>query len=167
MPEPVKTPAVSAGLCVLAVMFWALGLALLTDLASSDAAGNGYAQAYAAIDLFILWVLLAIITIIAAVKGDMAAPAVLAAVFLVPASGVTAFVVLELLSTPPLPPFLWPVVIPALVPPLVMAFCLWALSPSLRAVIPARLAGGVVWGATLLLCLSVFAFQHVRQRAID
>jgi len=171
MPEPVKTtsaaPAVSAGLCVLAGIFWAFGLALLSDLVSSDAAGNAYTQAYAAIDLFIVWGLLAIIVIIAAVKGDMATPAVLAAAVLVPASGVTAFVVLELLSTPLLPPFLWPIVIPALIPPLVMAFCLWSLFPSLRAAIPARLAGGAVWGATLLLCLSIFGFQHVRQHAID
>ena len=171
MPEPVKTtsaaPAVCAGLCALVLMFWALGLALLTDLASSDAAGNGYAQAYAAIDLFIVWGLLAIIAIIAGVNGDMGVPSVLAATVLTPASGVTAFAVLELLSTPHLPPFLWPIVIPALVPPLVMAFCLWALFPSLHAAIPARLAGGVVWGATMLLCLSVFAFQHVRQHAID
>ncbi len=171
MPEPVKTtsaaPAVGAGLCVLALMFWAFGLALLSDLASSDAAGNAFTQAYTAIDLFIVWGLLAIIAIIAAVRGHMAAQAVLAAALLIPSSGVTAFVVLELLSTPHLPPFLWPIVIPALVPPLVMAFCLWALFPSMRAAIPARLAGGVVWGATLLLCLSVFGFQHVRQHAID
>ncbi|HZL39203.1 MAG TPA: hypothetical protein VFC45_02865 [Pseudolabrys sp.] len=97
----------------------------------------------------------------------MAAQAVVAATVLIPVCGVTAFVVLELLSTPRLPPFLWPIVIPALIPPLVMAFCLWALFPSLRAAIPARLADVVVWGATLLLCLSVFDFQHVRQRAID
>jgi hypothetical protein len=39
MPEHVKTtsaaPAVCAGLGALALMFWALGLALLTDLAST------------------------------------------------------------------------------------------------------------------------------------
>lgn len=171
MPEPVKATsaasAVGAGLGALTLIFWALGLALLSDLASSDAAGNGYAQAYAAIDIFILWGLLAVIAIIAAVKGGMAPPAVLAAVVLIPGSGATAFAVLELLSTPQLPPFLWPIVIPALVPPLVIAFCLWALFPSLRAVIPARLAGGIVWGATLLLCLSVFAFQQMRQHAVD
>ncbi len=171
MPAPVKTtsaaPAVCAGLGALAFMFWALGLALLTDLASSDAAGNGYAQAYAAIDIFVVWGLLAIIAIIAGVNGDMGVPSVLAATVLIPASGVTAFAVLELLSTPRLPPFLWPIVIPALVPPLVMAFCLWALFPLLRTAISVRLAGGVVWGATLVLCLSVFGFQHVRQHAID
>jgi hypothetical protein len=53
------------------------------------------------------------------------------------------------------------------VPPLVLAFDIWVLFPSLRAKIPARVAGGFVWGATLLLCLSIFAFQHVRRNAVD
>ncbi len=170
MPEPVKTssaaPAIAAGLGALALLLWALALTTLSDLAGSDAAGNGYAQAYAAIELFILWALLALVTLIACVKGEVAWPAVITAAILIPASGVAAFVVLGLLSTPSLPPFLWPIVTPALVPPLVLAFDLWALFPSLRTAIPARLAGGVIWGVTLLLCLSVFAFQHVRDRAI-
>jgi hypothetical protein len=169
MPESAKTtsaaPAVAACLGVLALLFWVLALATLSDLASSDAAGNGYAQAYAAIELFILWGLLALVTLIAGVNGQMAVLAMLAAAILIPVSGVVAFVVLGLLSKPALPPFLWPIVIPALVPPLVLAFDLWALFPSLRAAIPARLAGAV-WGVTLVLCLSIFAFQHVRERAI-
>jgi hypothetical protein len=148
-------------------MFWLLALATLSDLAGSDAAGNGYAQAYAAIELFLLWVLLAIITLIAGVRGQIAWPLAIAAAILVPVSGVASFVALELLSKPNLAPNLWPIVIPALVPLLTMAFDIWALFPSLRRIIPARWAGGVVWGAVLLLCLSIFAFQHVRQSAID
>ena len=170
MPESAKTtsaaPAIAACLGALALLFWVLALATLSGLASSDAAGNGYAQAYAAIELFILWSLLALVTFIAGVKGQMTVPAVLAAAILIPASGVVAFVVLGLLSKPALPPFLWPIVIPAVVPPLVLAFDLWALFPSLRAAVPARLAGGAVWSVTLLLCLSIFAFQQARERAI-
>src|SRR5579864_722945 len=149
MQDSAKTssaaPAIAACFGVLALLFWVLALATLSDLAGSDAAGNGYAQAYAAIELFILWSLLALVTLIACVKGEVAWPAAFAAVILIPSSGVVAFVVLGLLSTPSLPPFLWPIVIPALVPPLVLAFDLWALFPSLRAAIPARLAGAV-WG---------------------
>jgi len=76
MPESVKAaPAaigVSIGLGVLALLFWALVLATLADLAGSDAAGNAHAQAYAAIEIFILWGLLAVIAIIAGVKSAMA-----------------------------------------------------------------------------------------------
>ena len=72
MPEPAKAaPAaigVSIGLGVLALLFYALTLATLSDLAGSDAAGNGYAQAYAAIEIIIVWSLLAVIAIIAGVK---------------------------------------------------------------------------------------------------
>ncbi len=109
--------------------------------------------------------MLAVIAIIAGVKGVMAWPAALAAAILIPASGFVTFEALELLSRPRLPPFLWPLVIPALVPPLIFAFCIWALFPSLRAAIPARLAGGIVWGATLVLCLSIIPLQQTRDRA--
>jgi hypothetical protein len=171
MPDPAKAaPAaigVSIGLGVLALLLWVLALATLSDLAGSDAAGNGYAQAYAAIEIILLWGLLALITLIARVKGEMTWPAVLAAAILIPASGAVTFEVLGLLSRPHLPPFLWPLVIPALAPPLIYAFCIWALFPSLRAAIPARLAGGAIWGAVLLLCASVIPLEKVREHADD
>ena len=171
MPDPVKAvPAaigVSIGFGVLALLFWALSIATLAGLASSDPAGNAYAQAYGALEIIILWGLLAVITLIAGVKGEMTAPAVLAAVILVPASGLASFGALELLARPELSPFRWPLAIPALAPPLIFAFCLWALFPSLRGKIPARLAGGIIWGAMLLLCLSYFPLQHMRDHAVD
>jgi len=157
----------SAGLGVLALLFWALTLATLADLAGSDAAGNAYAQAYAAIEIFILWGLLAVIAIIAAVKGAMAWPAILAAAILIPASGVVTFEALELLSRPRLPPFLWPLIIPALAPLLIMSFSIWALFTSLRAKIPARLAAGIAWGGTLILCLAIVPLEKMREHAND
>jgi hypothetical protein len=170
MPESMKAssaaPVIGTVLCVVALFFYALSLATLPELASSDAAGNGYAQAYAAIELFLLWGLLAIVTLIAGISGEIAWPLAIAAALLIPASGITAFAVLGLLSKPHLEPFLWPIVIPALIPPLVVTFDIWALFPALRTTIPARLVGGAVWGAVLLLCLSIFEFQHVRQNAI-
>jgi hypothetical protein len=144
-----------------------LTLATLSDLAGSDAAGNGYAQAYAAIEIIIVWSLLAVIAIIAGVKGAIAWPAALVAAILIPTSGFVSFEVLELLSRPRLPPFLWPLIIPALVPPLVMAFCIWALFPSLRARIPESVAAGVIWGATLLLCVAIVPFDKMREHADD
>jgi hypothetical protein len=47
-------------------------------------AGNAHAQAFAAIEVIVLWLLLAVIAIIAGVKGVMPVPAVIAAVFLNP-----------------------------------------------------------------------------------
>ena len=83
MQDSAKTssaaPAIAACFGVLALLFWVLALATLPELASSDAAGNGYAQAYAAIELFILWGLLALVTLIACVKGEVAWPAAITA----------------------------------------------------------------------------------------
>jgi hypothetical protein len=104
---------------------------------------------------------------IAAVKGIMPRSAAIAALLLIPASGFAAMTALELLATPELSPRLWPIVIPGLVPPLVVAYCGWALIPALRAAVPAGLAAGVVWGTTLLVCAAVVPFVHSRRLATE
>ena len=171
MPDTAKaSPAavgVSSGLSLLALLFWALALALLCDLAGSDAAGRGYAQAYAAIAIVVLWALLAILAVIAWINGALPWPAALAALILIPTSGFVTMAALELLSRPNEPPFLWPIMIPALVPPLSVVFCFWALLPSMRAAVPAPYAAGFVWGATLVLCVAILPMQQVRERAVD
>jgi hypothetical protein len=155
----------SAGLSLLALLFYALQIATLADLAGSDPAGNAYAQAYGAIEIIFLWALLAVLVFIAFLKGEIAKPALAAAVILVPASCVVAFEALELLSRPHVSPFLWPLVIPALIPPLVVAYCFWALLPDMRARIPARIAGGIVWGAVLILCFAIVPLEQIRHAA--
>jgi hypothetical protein len=171
MPDDAKfsqgAVGLSAGLSLLALVFYALQVATLADLAGSDAAGNGYAQAYGAIEIIFLWGLLAVLTLIAGLKGAIPVPVVLAAVFLIPASGFVTLAALELLSRPYQSPFLWPLVIPALIPPLVVAYCLWALLPWMRVKIPARVAGGVIWGTILVLCFAILPLQKIREHADD
>jgi hypothetical protein len=171
MPDDVNgSPAaigVSIGLSILALLVWAFALALLADLAGSDPAGNAYAQAYAAIAVILVWLLLAIVAFIAWIKGAMPWPGALAALILIPLSGVVAMTVLGLLSAPDIAPFRWPIVIPALVPPLVIAFCIWALVPALRAAVPAPAAAGGIWGAILVLCIAVVPFMQMRDSAIQ
>lgn len=90
MPESGKASpgalAASLILGALALLSWAVALATLSDLAGSDAAGNGYAQAYAAIEIFLLWGLLALITLITGVKGAMAWTSIFAAAMLISVS---------------------------------------------------------------------------------
>ena len=155
----------AAGLSLLALLLYAITLATLADLASSDAAGNAYAQAYGAIEIILLWALLAVLMLIAVLKGEIPLPAVFAALVLVPASGVVAMEVLELLSRPYLPPFRWPLVLPALMPPLIVAYGFWALLPGMRAKFPARVAGGVIWGAVFILCFAIVPFGKIRHAA--
>ena len=169
MPESKKLSegaVVVAGiLSVLALLFYALQIATLPNLASSDAAGNGYAQAYGAIEIIFLWVLLGTLTLIAFFKGDMPQPAAVLAFLLVPASAIISFEVLALLSRPYQPPHLWPLIIPAAIPPLVVAYCFWALLPGLRARIPGRLAGIAVWGIVFVLCAAIVPFDKIRNAA--
>ena len=169
MPDakPVSPGAVAlaGGLSLLALLFYALQIVTLANLAGSDAAGNAYAQAYGAIEIIFLWSLLVILTFVAFLKGDIPKPALAAAIILVPASGFIVFEVLELLSRPYLTPFLWPIVIPALIPPLIVAYCFWALLPPMRAKIHPRVAGGVIWGAVLVLCFAIVPFDQTRHAA--
>ena len=54
-------------------------------------------------------------------------------------------------------PFAFPLLEPALVPPLFLALGFWELVPALRQRAPARLAYGLAWGGVLLLSLMVLA----------
>jgi hypothetical protein len=171
MPEGKKLSgaavSIAAALTILALLIYAAMIATLANLAGSDAAGNGYAQAYAAIEITLLWVALGAITLIAFLKGDMPLPAAVVAFLLVPASAVVSFEVLGLLSRPYQPPHLWPLIIPAAIPPLVIVYCFWALLPALRAAIPRLVAGGAVWGLVFLLCAAIVPFDKIRKAADD
>lgn len=171
MPEPEKTSygalGVASILGFLILPVWAASVATLANLAGSDAAGNALGQAYAAIEVIILWLLLFILAIVAAMKGTMPPPAKFAAFILIPVSGFVVMLALDLLSKPYIAPHLLPLVIPALVPPLIVAFCFWALMPPMHARVPARLAGGIVWGAVLAFCLSIWPMSEMRESALD
>ncbi len=132
-----------AGAIVLALaiaLVWILTIGTLSDLSGSDAMGNGLSRAFAAIGLVVLWVLLAVLLLIAAVKGVMPPAAVLAAFVLLPATAVAAFVAQNLLIDPRITPHLWPLVVPAAPAPIIVAFSLWALLPGLRRIVPATIA---------------------------
>ncbi len=171
MPEPEKTSygalGVASILGFLILPVWAASVATLANLAGSDAAGNALGQAYAAIEVIILWLLLFILAIVAAMKGTMPPPAKFAAFILIPVSGFVVMLALDLLSKLYIAPHLLPLVIPVLVPPLIVAFCFWALMPPMHARVPARLAGGIVWGAVLVLCLSIWPMSEMRESALD
>ena len=76
-------------------------------------------EAYAAIQIIALWSLLTIMTVIACLKGAASRAAKAAALIVVPGSGFVAMAAADLLTRAELSPFLWPIVIPAAVPPLV------------------------------------------------
>ena len=139
----------------------------LTSLDSSDAAGNAMAQGLTALVAIVVWALLAIVALLCWAKGRMPAWAGLAALLLVPGSGVAAFSALDLLGHSNLPPFGWPAFAIAAPPPLILAVCLWAITPPLRERLPANAVAFPLWGAVLALSLSVAPMQAMRDAALQ
>lgn len=169
MPIVEKVSPLTLGLCValsaLALIFYVGALSLLANLAGSDPAGNAYSQAYAAIALVALWVLLAIIVTIALAKGGAGWPVVTAAIVLIPASAIASMFAMGLLTNPNQPPYLWPIVIPASLPLLVLGFAFWTLLPGTRSILPAHIVVPTIWGAVFVLCLAVVPFNMMRDSA--
>ena len=87
-----------------ALLLWLQTVGLLSDLTSGDAAGKGMAQGFAAIGIILLWVVLSVLTIIAYATGIMPGWTAIAALVLIPASGIASGVALELLIRPSLTP---------------------------------------------------------------
>lgn len=164
-----KVSPVTLGLCValgiLALILYVGAVSLLSDMAGSDPAGNAYSQAYAAIALIALWVLLAIILTIALAKGAAGWPVVAAALILVPASAIVSLFAMGLLTNPNQTPYLWPIVIPAGLPLLVLGFAFWTLLPGMRSILPAHIVVPAIWGLVFVLCLAVIPFNMMRDSA--
>jgi hypothetical protein len=163
---PAGPPIGTVTVAVLVMFVWVVQLATLSDLSASDPAGNGMAQGFAAIEMIVLWLLLAVLVLIAAVKGSLPIAVVIAAVVAILLSGLAAMSALGLLSDPNTAPFLWPIVVSAVVPPLVVLFCLWAVIPVVRAAIPVAVAAGIVWGITLAVSASVWPMESIRTKVL-
>src|SRR3954451_21532755 len=136
------------GLGALVGVLWGLNLGTLGRLGKSDAAGNAIGEAYAAIQIIALWSLLTIITVLASIKGVAPKPAIVAALVIVPASGFIAMAAADLLARAHLSPHLWPLAIPAAIPPLVVTWCFLALHGRTRLT-------GMVLGALPVVVLAV------------
>jgi hypothetical protein len=167
MPTAKASSGAIAGGIVLGALIgllWTLNLATLASLGNSDAAGNAIGEAYAAIQIIALWSLLTILTVVACVKGAAPKAAKAAALVIVPASGFVAMAAADLLARAYLSPFLWPLVIPALVPPLVVIWCFLALSGRTRM---AGIALGALPVAVVAVCLLIQPLSLMRKAVND
>jgi hypothetical protein len=106
-------------------------------------------------------------TVIASVKGAAPRPALVAALVIVPGSGIVAMAAADLLTREHLSPFLWPVIIPALVPPLVVAFCFLSLSASMLRAVVVKIAAGALLAAMLAVCVSIQPLSQMRKTVDD
>jgi len=166
MPQAKASRAIAGAIVLSAVIapLWVLNLATLASLGNSDAAGNAIGEAYAAIQIIALWTLLTIITLIAGVKGTAPKPAIAAALVIVPASGFVVMSAAELLARAHLSPHLWPIVIPAAIPPLAVIWCFLALLGRTRM---AGIALGALPVAVVAVCLLIQPLSLMRKAVND
>ncbi len=148
-------------LLVLVILLWLPLVGNLATINNSDPAGNGLSKAYGVFMAIALWILMALLLVVAGVKGQMPMWAGVLAFLLAPASGAATLAAIELLSDRTFSR--WPILIPALVPPLIAAFAIWAYVPSIHAAIPANLAGAIVWGT--VLCLAISPWPSIAKRS--
>jgi hypothetical protein len=158
--------AIASGIVLGALigLLWTLNLATLASLGNSDAAGNAIGEAYAAIQIIALWSLLTVLAVVACLKGAAPTAAKAAALVIVPASGFAAMAAADLLARAYLSPFLWPLVIPAVVPPLVVIWCFLALRGRTRM---AGIALGVLPVAVVAVCLLIQPLSLMRKAVND
>jgi hypothetical protein len=156
MTESENAPVGTIVVGVFALLFWLFTVAILSDLGRSDAAGNAIGQAYAAISLIVLWVLLAILALIVVINSTMP----LAARVALPLLGLLAchasFNALSLLSHADDAPYRWPLIVPALAPPLIVLFCIGSMLRSVGTKIPARIFAIATLGPLLVVSLSIW-----------
>ena len=134
-------------LLVVAAVLYAGMMGSLGDAPNSDAMGRGLAVAFGAMFGAVLWLVLAVLLIIAGMKGRMPLWARIAAVFLLPLSGVAAAMAADAYANRDYSA-IW---VPALLPPLIALYALWARLPSLHARVSPVVASAVLGGAILFL----------------
>jgi len=151
------TPSVTAtsrpyGLFALIALACPLYVIMIVNALTTRAGGGEDAFGNAFEALFVttgLWILLAIMVIVAAVTGAMPRWAAVAAVVLIPLSGAAAFVAIDMCSRN-MPAA---VAFPALLPPILVGYAYWTRSKPLHDRLPPQQASLLAWGAVLALSL--------------
>lgn len=123
---------------------------MIANALTTRAGGGEDAMANAFEALFVtagLWILLAVMVIVAGVMGAMPRWAAIVAVFLIPISAVGAFVAIDMCSRN-MPAA---AVFPALLPLVIAGYAYWTRSQRLHEKLLPQQASLLAWGAVLLL----------------
>jgi hypothetical protein len=153
----------SIALGTVCLLLWVIVVVPMAELGRSDPAGNAMAQGFAGLGIILLWGLLSILAVIASMKGAIPAWARIGLI-LVPVSGAAAMMALDLLSRPGTPPYRWPMLVPALLPPCIVAYCLFALlaRPGPRA----NAVSGLALGMIAVVSAAVLPLQAMRSATV-
>jgi hypothetical protein len=125
-------------------------MSCLADASNSDAFGRGLALAYGAFLGIALWIVLAVLLIIAAANGRMPVWAILGLLILVPLSCIAAWLAGDAYGRGDRSA-IW---VPALLPPLFALYALWARLPTLHTTLRAVPTSAVLGAAIALLTLA-------------
>ncbi len=145
--QPPGPPIGTAILLVLAFVLYAGMMGSLSDAPYSDAMGRSLAVAFGAIIGTVLWIVLAVLLIISAVKGSMSIWGKIGCFILLPASLVAMWMAADAWGNRDYSA-IW---IPALLPPLFVLYAVRARFPSLGRKVGEGVANIVLGGAILLL----------------
>jgi lipoprotein NlpI len=149
-PSPRPSLPIAAALLVVACFLYLGMMGSISDLGSTDAAGRGMGLGFGAMFGLALWIVLGVLLIVGAVKGEMPLWAGIAALILVPAGAVAAAIATEFIEYHSG----WQIIVPALLPPLIAFYAMWARLPQIHGALPPTMTSAIVWGAVLILNLA-------------
>jgi hypothetical protein len=149
---------------VLAVVLWVATVANTITIRSSDPAGNALSHAFGVLMAIALWVLLAILVVLAAIRGIMPVWMRLAAVVLVPAGGVATIGAIEVMSQVTEWPVKWPLLVPIFAPALVVVLALWTYVPSMHTAVSAPIGAVIVFAGLTVLSIAPWPLLRERKR---
>ncbi len=168
-----KAPIGTFVLLAIAGVFYLGMLGSLPGLNETDALGRGLALGFGAIFGVALWLVLAVLLLVAAINGRMPSTNKIGTAVLLPLSAIAASVAIDLYRDRAD----WAFAIPLLLPPLIMFYALWMRMPSLQLRLPpvptTAIIGGLVAALTLTpLLVSVAALlpnpaRDARQAAVE
>ena len=166
-PLRISTAAFVAGLLLAsACLFFTFFLTeLMSHPGGGDPAGTSIGREFTSLALLLFCHLLGALVLTAVIGGAMPPSGRTAILLLTPAAFVAMFRASDLLIEPRVSPGLWALAIPAAAPPLIVAYCLWALVAPLRARVPERIAGFGLLGALGLVCAAIFPLEAMRAHA--
>jgi hypothetical protein len=130
--ESRNAPVGTVLLLIVAVIFYAGMMGSLTDVSHTDAAGRGFAVAFGALFATVLFVDLAALLIVAAVKGRMSVAGKVGSLIVVPAATVAIWIAADAWANRDASA-IW---VPAALPPLIVLYGLRARFAPLRTPIP-------------------------------
>jgi hypothetical protein len=148
--EGTGAPVGTILLLIGAVIFYAGMMACLSDTSPTDAAGRGLAAAFGALFATVLFVDLAALLIVAAVKGRMSVAGKVGGLIVVPAATVAIWIAADASGNRD-PSAIW---LPAALPPLIALYALRARFAPLRAPIPDVVAD-VAMGLVVVVLIGV------------